>query len=419
MSKIEWTNKTWNPIVSGCSIISAGCTNCYAMKMAFRLAKMGQEKYKGLTKKTEKGNIIWNGKVKIDMNEALFEPLKRKKSTMYFVNSMTDLFHEDVPFEAIDKIMAVVALCPQHTFQVLTKRPERMKEYFERLQTQKPTLLKCDDNDDIAFITYFRDNLPAKYRTAPSKMMKLLTQFITPDNPENPVFVITEPFMKIQEIKDLYGVGTEQEKESNEWILKTEKQSTVFNLPLPNLWLGVSIENQEQADKRIPYLLETPAKVRFLSCEPLLGVIDFLLNNKFKLPNDEYYEKQWHTLKGTYVEILNNKWTADVQKEKIDWVIVGGESGKGARPMHPDWVRSIRNQCKEANVSFFFKQWGEYMPLIGTGDLIMNKTDKIINEFGDSSLLTQRGCFIGFSKVGKHNAGRLLDGVEYNEMPEK
>lgn len=330
MSKIEWTNKTWNPIVSGCSIISPGCTNCYAMKMAFRLAEMGVEKYKGLTKKTEKGNIVWNGKVKIDLDDkALFEPLKRKKPTMYFVNSMTDLFHEDVPFEAIDKIMAVIALCPQHTFQVLTKRPERMKEYFKT---------------------------PYLYKKIRGEVKGIDNDYSFP----------------------------------------------LIYLPLPNLWLGVSVENQEQADKRIPFLLETPAKVRFLSCEPLLEYVNLAgFDGKVFRPFLDRISQYENKLCGT----------------GIDWVIVGGESGKNARLTHPDWVRSIRNQCKEANVSFFFKQWGEYIPLIGTGDLIMNKTDKIINEFADSSLLTQRGCFIGFSKVGKKNAGRLLDGVEYNEMP--
>jgi protein gp37 len=312
-SKIEWTTETWNPIISGCSIISEGCQNCYAMKMANRLEHMGQEKYKGLTRKTAKGKTIWNGKINIDMNDkALYEPLKTKKPTMYFVNSMTDLFHEDVPFEAIDKIMAVIALTPQHTYQVLTKRDERMYEYF------------CQSR-------------PLDF--------------------------------EINNILDLYPV-----KGSKFELYKIAEKFISNPTVLPNLWLGVSIENKETLP-RIDNLRKTPAAVRFLSCEPLLqdlGTID---------------------LKG------------------IHWVICGGESGHGARPMHPDWVRSIRNQCKDANIPFFFKQWGEYLPY-GT------KTDVLMNQFGETDFSKhQRGNYIGFAKVGKKQAGALLDGKEYREMP--
>ena len=135
MSKIEWTEKTWNPI-AGCSIISQGCQNCYAMTMAHRLAgiEATKEKYGGLTHKTTSGKVIWNREVKFD-EKALLEPLKRKKPTMYFVNSMSDLFYEKVPDKWIDKAFAIMALCPQHTFQVLSKRADRMKNYFEDERT--------------------------------------------------------------------------------------------------------------------------------------------------------------------------------------------------------------------------------------------------------------------------------------------
>jgi protein gp37 len=303
-TSIEWTEKTWNPIISGCSIISQGCQNCYAMKMAGRLEAMEIKKYKGLTRKTSKGKIIWNGKINIDLNDkALYEPLKTKKPTMYFVNSMTDLFHEDVPFEAIDKIMAVIALCPQHTFQVLTKRADRMKEYFDT-----PYLYKKIRGEAVGI--------------------------------------------------------------TNDFTLGS------IDLPLPNLWLGVSVENQEQADIRIPYLLETPAQVRFLSCEPLLEQV--------------------------YLPSL----------PKIDWVIVGGESGKDTRPMHPDWVRYIRNQCEATGVKFFFKQWGEWIPLNDYKERISefgSKTFETINQFDNTSF--------AMVKVGKKKAGVLLDGKEYREMP--
>ena len=126
-TKIEWTDATWNPM-AGCSIVSPGCHKCYAMRTAYRLEAMGQEKYQGTTEK-ENGRILWTGKINLD-EKALSIPLKKKKPTTWFVNSMSDLFHEDVPFEFVDKVFAVMALCPQHTFQVLTKRPERMAEYL-------------------------------------------------------------------------------------------------------------------------------------------------------------------------------------------------------------------------------------------------------------------------------------------------
>ena len=301
MTKIEWTQRTWNPIVSGCSIISEGCSNCYAMKMAHRLEAMGQTKYQGTTRKTQGDRVVWTGKVKIDMDDkALFEPLKRKKPTTYFVNSMTDLFHEDVPFEAIDKIIDVIAQSPQHTFQILTKRPENMLNYFKHLGQKIKE---------------------AGYDSIPS----------TSDDPLDYVDV------------------------------------------LHNLWLGVSVENQEQAYNRAPYLVQTPAYFKFFSCEPLLTEV--------KLP-----------LYG------------------IDWVIVGGESGHNARPMHPDWVRSILNQCKNAGVPFFFKQWGEYISLDEFKERVgefENKTLKAVNLFSECPMV----------KVGKKAAGNLLDGQTYLEYP--
>ena len=127
MSKIEWTEATWNPIV-GCSLVSPGCTNCYAMRMAARLERMGQKRYRGLTKPSKAGPV-WTGKMRL-VEEALTLPLRRRKPTTWFVNSMSDLFHENVPDEWIDRVFAVMALCPQHTFQVLTKRSARMRAYL-------------------------------------------------------------------------------------------------------------------------------------------------------------------------------------------------------------------------------------------------------------------------------------------------
>lgn len=210
-SKIEWTESTWNP-VTGCTKISSGCKNCYAERMALRLKAMGQPNYK-------------NG-FKLTLHEDALEiPLHWKKPRMIFVNSMSDLFHEDVPLEFIQKVFDVMRDAHWHTFQVLTKRSKRLKEISSIL----------------------------------------------------------------------------------EWT--------------NNIWMGVSIENE--ANKRRLFDLEDcHSLVKFLSLEPLLG----------PLPN--------------------------LDLTKIDWVIVGGESGPGARTIKEEWVIDIRNQCINANVPFFFKQWG-------------------------------------------------------------
>lgn len=246
ITKIEWTEATWNP-VSGCTKISEGCKNCYAETMANRLKAMGTKGY-------EDGFEVTLHIERMD------EPLRRKKPTMYFVCSMGDLFHEDVDFDDIDNIFFVMSMCPQHTFQVLTKRPERMKEFLS------------DAKDTI--------NTSRKICELP------------------PVEV-----------------------------------------PLSNVWLGVTAENQEQADKRIPILLDIPAAVRFVSIEPMLGEIDLKLWQSEGNPTNQepLRERNW----------------------LIDWVIVGGETGAGARPIRYEWVKSIQSQCEEFGVPFFFKKWGK------------------------------------------------------------
>lgn len=225
MTKIEWTEATWNP-TTGCTKVSAGCTHCYAEKMSNRLHALGVKKYKN--------------KFKLTLHpDSLGLPLKWKKPKKIFVNSMSDLFHEDVPFHFIDKLFDIMKKCPQHQFQILTKRPRRMHEYMKE------------------------------------------------------------------------------------------------KVPLDNVWLGTTIENEDNL-WRTSFLINTPAKVRFWSCEPLLGPLndmgDFCLNG-------------------------------------IDWIIVGGESGPNHRPMKPEWVREIRDQCREQGIAFFFKQWGGNTPKSGGREL--------------------------------------------------
>jgi protein gp37 len=306
---------TWNP-VTGCTKISAGCANCYAEQMATRLQRMQPDgRYR-------------NGFAVTCHEDVLEIPLRWKRGRRIFVNSMSDLFHEDVPLEFIDKVFSVMALSPQHTYQILTKRPERMREYLEEIP--------CG-----TWAHHARRDI----------------------------------------CKDI-------------------------ELPLPNVWIGVTAENQHEANRRIPLLLQTPAAKRFVSIEPILGPIDFnyvyLDENfcpscrEFSSENEvskhycdscgeidsfadsdvcnkcgegyEDYEYSvcprcgYYTATGypygsagsTIYEII-----AGAAIAKLDWVIVGGESGPHARPMNPDWVRSIRDQCKAADVPFMFKQWGK------------------------------------------------------------
>jgi protein gp37 len=230
-SNIEWTEATWNP-VTGCTKVSEGCRNCYALRMANRLQAMGNPRYKNGFNVTLHYDLI-------DL------PRSWKKPKKIFVNSMSDLFHKDVPLEFIQQIFKTMNETPQHTYQILTKRPERLLEL--------------------------------------------------------------SPFLDFT----------------------------------PNIWVGTSVEN-ERVTFRIDLLRKVPAQIRFLSCEPLIGPLD------------------------------------NLNLDNIHWVIVGGESGPGARPMKAEWVRSIRDQCRQQNVAFFFKQWGG---------------------------------------VQKHRTGRILDNRTYDEYP--
>ena len=261
MSTIEWTSKTWNP-VRGCSIVSKGCRSCYAMKQAHRFSGPGG-KYEGLTIMTN-GGPVWSGDIRL-VPEKLIEPLHWKKPRMVFVNSMSDLFHEGVPDEFIDKVFAVMALCPQHTFQVLTKRPKRMRDYLS------------------VGATCIRISIR-------------------------------------HQAEGLFG-----------------KDPGALPKAIPNIWLGVSAEDQQRANKRIPLLLQTPAAVRFVSYEPALGPVTFTGIS---------------SVPACFNALLVGRYP------RIDWVIVGGESGPKARPFDITWARSTVGQCRDAGVPVFIKQLG-------------------------------------------------------------
>lgn len=362
-SKIEWTDSTWNP-VTGCTWASTGCDNCYAVQMTRRLEAMGHEKYSGLTTKKH-----FSGVVKTHY-DALTLPLSWRKPRRIFVNSMSDLFHKDVPDAFIDMVFAAMALCPQHTFQILTKRPARMADYFAGLQVAADNHVPNTANGS------FTPTQVLNYRAACSSPL---------------------PF-------GVFG----QAISTTEW-------------PLPNVWIGTSCEDQQRADERIPWLLKCPAAVRFLSIEPLIGPIDL---SRWLPPGGVHWRCSGC---GSYVNASSSKWSNDCPScgcvgylsgsheangrkgRVIDWVIVGGESGPGARPMHPDWVRSIRDQCWDAaGVPFFFKQWGEWT----TASQLSEEDYDAWSNSGNSMMQAT-----DVARFGRKRAGRLLDGREWNEFP--
>ena len=256
-----------------------------------------QSFYEPSVKKTEGGKLNWTGKITINYSQ-FTKPLEEKKPTIFFVSSMSDIFHKGVSFEAIDNIFDVMSKCPHHTFKVLTKRAERMYDWF----------------------AWKQEGNGHKY---------------------------------------------------DQW-------------PLPNVQLGVSVENQKYADERIPFLQKCPAKAKFLSCEPLLGPVNLYKHDK---------------LKG------------------IHQVIVGGESGHEARPMHPEWVSMIHSHCIEANTAFWFKQWGEWMPSDGATSgkklIMLSYMGAIIQDPLDCKVQMAQIMI----KVGAKAAGDLLYGKQYHEQP--
>lgn len=336
-SKIEWTDATWNPI-TGCTVHSAGCTNCYAMQLAGTRLKDHPSR-KGLTREVN-GNHVWTGEVRFN-EQWLLQPLQWKRPRDIFVCAHADLFHKDVPDEWIDKIFAVMALAPHHRFQVLTKRSDRMLAYL----TARWPHMGCDMN--------------VSNRIA--------------------------------------GVASEID------IALWNRIGRILpGWPLPNVWLGVSVEDQRAADERIPDLLATPAAIRWLSCEPLLGPVD--LTNITGAEKSRDYGSPVHGWSAIW---KNN----GIGRASLDWIVCGGESGRKARPMHPDWARSLRDQCAAAGVPFHFKQWGEWAPLESEADW---------ERFGPATFpRCQHFTHLdaNFARVGKKAAGRLLDGVQHDGTP--
>lgn len=377
--KISWLNmpgykpETWNPVI-GCSEKSEGCKNCFAKRMAHRLMHMPYTDYyqfvladNGAEDPEEFRNIPeWNGTTHF-VEPAIYKPLEWRKPRMIFTVDMGDLFHETVPFELIDQVMAIIAIRPQHLFVILTKRPERALEYFSQ---SKETLIERWEN--------------------------AIYDKLCISDKDGDVDTVT---CQMANWADAH------------W-------------PLPNVWLGVTAENQEQANRRIPLLLQIPAAKRFVSIEPMLGPVELpwlriawqcsYCKDYFAGPHQILCPtcKRKNGFCGSHV--FNPKFKVSQVGSGLDWVISGGETGSKARPMHPDWVRSLRDQCKDAGVPFFFKQWGEWMDfqeatsldntIIPGQRIISAKMDR----FPDKTEVIQ---------VGRKYTGNLLDGQQYHNWP--
>ncbi|MBJ7442858.1 MAG: phage Gp37/Gp68 family protein [Sphingobium sp.] len=344
---IEWTDATVNAI-NGCTVLSPGCTNCYAMRLAGTRLRDHPSRA-GLTSDSKAGPV-WNGTVRLN-ESALLQPLRWKRPRRIFWNAHGDIFHPSVTDAWIDRCFAVMALTPHHIHQLLTKRSDRMRTYLS--------------------------SGAANRRIARVIIDWLVDGTIT----KGLRHCATWPVRSIGDIDDPTDI--------------------TVDLPLPNVWLGVSVEDQKRALERIPDLLATPAAVRWLSCEPLLGPIDL----------------------GQLLEGLPiNAWLTWL--DALNWVVVGGESGPGARPMHPDWARDLRDQCAAAYVPFFFKQWGDWSP----GENVQRQSGWVNGAhwfdnrwlFEEQNLSATDGHIDDepdLYRVGKRTAGRLLDGVQHDGMP--
>lgn len=298
---IEWTDRSWNP-VRGCERVSPGCESCYAEVMAARFSDEGMWGH-GFAVRTPAGGR-WTRKV-APVPEKLAEPLRWKKPSKVFVNSTSDLFHDDVPFEFIAAVFGVMAACPQHTFQILTKRPGRMAEFFAWASTRASPA---------------GDLVQGLWHVGADFKMPGTRYGVLPDDLGVPV------------------------PDGIPW-------------PLPNVWLGVSVEDQKRADERIPHLLKVPAVVRFLSVEPQIGPVD--LSKAGALGCDcPPFERDDGEIEDRCSGRCVFMRSAIDKMRRVDWVIVGGESGPGARPFDLAWARSIVAQCKAAGVAVFFKQAG-------------------------------------------------------------
>ncbi len=310
-SAIEWTDDTWNP-VRGCSKVSPGCTNCYAEKVAARFCGPGGP-YHGVI---EDGH--WSGDLRL-ISKHIDDPLRWRDPRRIFLGSMSDVFHPKVSDQVLDQLFTVMLAAPQHTYQVLTKRAERLARYTRAWCGRKPW--------------------PA------------------------------------------------------------------------HIWLGVSVENQAAADERIPHLVDTPAAVRFLSCEPLIGPVSL----------SRWLPIEWSDVCDAWCpNVLETAVLLDGGQpdRRLSWVIAGGESGPSSRPTHPNWIRQLRDQCAASRRPFFFKQWGSWVPAneFRHTESPVRLVDEADGKTYPSHLATSEGR-VPMVTTSKREAGAVLDNRMHREFP--
>ena len=343
-TEISWTHRpgtigrSWNP-TQGCARVSPGCQSCYAERMASRFAESGWSQ--GLIDlRTRRWNRV--GRV---ATHKLIEPLTWRKPSTVFVNSMSDLFYEAFSFEEIAAVYGVMAACPQHVFQILTKRPKRRREFFEWLRDQRRVIRGADEEWNGTAASCW------------DYAKKILAERV--------------------------GMSLE----SGVWNSEFLDRAHLVPWPLPNVWEGTSCENQDAAEERIPELLATPAAVRFLSCEPLIGPIHL---------------SEW-LARESGLRLIG-------APPGIRWCIVGCESGPGARPCEPAWFRKIRDQCAMYGVSFYLKQ-------------AVAHSYQVIGTDGNVTDVWDIGAADGTSSKGYGHGGKVLerpylDGKQHLEFPQ-
>ncbi|GAA0574962.1 phage Gp37/Gp68 family protein [Streptomyces mordarskii] len=369
-SAIEWTDTTWSPVI-GCDRVSPGCDSCYAITTARIRSHNPNPKiaaaFAGTAHRTA-DRLDWTGNLNL-LENRLTKPLTWPKPAKIFVNSVSDIFHQGVPEEFIAKIWAIMALTPRHTYQILTKRHARMRAVLTDT---------CRCGSEHAPGTHFRS---------------AMAWAVSENNPD-----------RIPGLPD-----------------DAEQRVTQAAWPLPNVWIGVSAENQQWAGTRVPALLQTPAAVRFVSCEPLIGAVDLtrwlrpVPDCGYVDPDDgtcghpDAFTPECHRWADCPVRGRSTQWHG------LDWVIAGGESGHGARPMHPQWARALRDECEVAGVPFFFKQWGAWAP---SGYLVIRSRPEARSVLvGDP--VDGHGHRVEMRLVGKRAAGRELDGATHDVFPER
>jgi protein gp37 len=348
-TKIEWTDFTWN-VVTGCTRVSEGCRHCYIDRTPpFRMAR---RRFDGPEMGATTGVVLHP--------ERLDKPLRMRKPRLVFVNSLADLFHDEVPDRFIAEVFNAMGASPQHSYQILTKRHARMRSLLRRWSDHVTKGCHCPPGEG--------------------------------------------------------GCSAPVDVQHGTW-------------PLPNVWLGVSVESQQWADIRIPALLDTPAAVRWISAEPLLGPIDLFgpLVPPGHRPRLTYWldgRPGWGPEETTATGLVVQPIAVG---PRLDWVVCGGESGPGARPMHPSWARTMRDQCTQAGVPFLFKQHGEWVRRADALDWVDPWTSPRVRWVAPDGSVHEHGEFDGtarcrgwaqMQRVGKKAAGRELDSRVWDQFPQ-